>query len=289
MCARLSGRVKMQKLLLRLLAYLLIGYVCLLLCVRIFQSRLIFFPNYPGRLAGDWHPSGLPVEDVSFVSSDGVKLHAWWIPNGRADLTFLAFHGNAGNIADRAPIYEFLRQTPANVLALEYRGYGHSEGSPSEAGFYRDADAAYQFLTKVKNVQPQNIISYGQSLGTTVAVYLAARHKVGAVILEAPFPSGRRVARTTFRFLAGLSLLIGSQFDTKTRLQTIEAPLMIVHCTQDPVIPFSLGEETFDTAREPKTFLAIESACHEEASIISPEKYRSALRTFLNRSRPVNP
>jgi fermentation-respiration switch protein FrsA (DUF1100 family) len=95
------------------------------------------------------------VEDVWLTASDGVKLHAWWIPGDKARFTFLAFHGNASNIANRAPIYEFLRSTHTNVFALEYRGYGHSEGKPSEAGVYRDAEAAYEYLVNAKGTDPK--------------------------------------------------------------------------------------------------------------------------------------
>jgi fermentation-respiration switch protein FrsA (DUF1100 family) len=126
---------------------LLIGYLIALVVVRLFESHLIFLPDYPGRLEGDWHPRTLPVEDVWLKAADGTKLHAWWIPNKDAKYTFLAFHGNASNIANRASAYEFLHSTPANVLALEYRGYGHSEGKPSEAGMYLDSQAADQYLS----------------------------------------------------------------------------------------------------------------------------------------------
>ena len=129
---------------------ILVAYLVVLLLVRMFESRLIFFPNYPDRLEGDWHPRALNVEDVWVTASDGVRLHAWWIPDDQPRFTYLAFHGNASNIANRAPVYEFLRSTHANVFALEYRGYGHSEGKPSEAGVYRDADAAYQYLVNTK-------------------------------------------------------------------------------------------------------------------------------------------
>ena len=92
-----------------LLTSIVIGYLLVLAILRIFESRLIFFPDYPNRLAGDWHPRGLPVEDVWLASSDGTKLHAWWIPNEKAQFTFVAFHGNASNVANRASVYEFLR------------------------------------------------------------------------------------------------------------------------------------------------------------------------------------
>jgi hypothetical protein len=267
---------------LRLLIYALMGYILVLVLVRVFEARFVFFPNYPGRLAGDWHPRNLAVQDTWLRSSDGTKLHAWWIPNENAKFTFLAFHGNAGNIADRVPIYEFLRDAPGNVLAIEYRGYGHSEGKPSERGLYRDASSAYDYLINEKHIDPKMIISFGQSLGTAVASNLAAQRQVGAVILEAPFPSAARLARVIFRFLPGSSLLVRGQFDTQARLQEIRIPILIVHCRQDPVLPFDLGREVYAAANEPKTFLEINGPCHEEASIIAPEKYRAALQNFLD-------
>jgi len=265
------------------LVYILVAYVLLLSLVRIFESRLIFFPDYPGRLEGDWHPRTLNVQDVWLKASDGTKLHAWWIPANNAKFTFLAFHGNAANIANRAPAYEFLHDLPANILALEYRGYGRSEGKPSEAGLYLDSEAAYQYVVNSKGTDPKTIVSFGQSLGTAVASHLAARHVVGGVVLEAPFPSAARMARQVFWFLPGLGLLVHSQFDTQARLQEINAPLLIVHCRQDPVIPFHFGQEVYDAAHPPKDFLPIEGQCHEEASLIAPAQYRAALRKFLTR------
>jgi fermentation-respiration switch protein FrsA (DUF1100 family) len=269
------------------LLYLLIAYVLVLVLVRVFESRLIFFPDYPSRLEGDWHPRSLPVQDVWLIASDGVKLHAWWIPHPQAKFTFLAFHGNASNMANRAPAYEFLHDLPANVFALEYRGYGHSEGKPSEAGIYLDAEAAYQYLVTTQRLDPNTLISFGQSLGTAVAAHLAAHHQLAGVVLEAPFPSASRVARQVFWFLPGLGLLVHSQFNTRARLQAISSPVLIVHCTQDPVIPFQFGKEVYDAARPPKTFLPIDGACHEEASLVAPSQYRAALQQFLNSLQPT--
>ena len=275
-------RLKLHKRVKSLLTSMMIGYVLGLALVRIFEPRLIFFPNYPGRLAGDWNPRGLPVQDIWLPSSDGTRLHAWWIPNEKAKFTFLAFHGNAGNVADRAKVYEFLGDTPANIFALEYRGYGRSEGKPSEAGFYRDAEAALLYLVNARSKDPKTIISFGQSLGTAVAAHLAAQHEVGGVVLEAPFLSATRVARRTFWFLPGIGLLVYSQFDTEERLKEITAPILVVHCNQDPVLPFPLGQEVYDAARSPKEFLKINGYCHEEASVIAPTEYHAALHRFLS-------
>jgi len=271
----------LRKRMFTLLAYLVIGYVLVLALSRVFETRLIFFPNYPDRLGGDWNPHGLGVQDVWLNADDGTKLHAWWIPREGANVTFLAFHGNAGNIADRARVYEFLKDAPANVLALEYRGYGRSEGTPSERGIYRDAEAAYEYLVKAKGNNPRAIISFGQSLGTAVAAHLAAHHEVGGVVLEAPFPSASRVARKFYWFLPGIGLLLRSQFDTEARIKEIAVPILIVHCKHDPVLPLQFGQEVFDAARFPKDFLEINGQCHEEASVVAPENYHRALRAFL--------
>jgi len=268
--------------LLRLLLTILVAYVVALCIIRMFESRFIFFPNDPGRLEGDWNPSGLPVENVWLKTADGVKLHAWWIGADGAAFTFLAFHGNAGNIADRADIYRFLHELPASVLAIEYRGYGRSEGSPSETGLYRDAEAGYSYLTRDKSIDPREIISYGQSLGTGVAAHLAAERRVGGVVLEAPFPSLSAMAQKVFWFLPGANLLVWRQFDTARRLKSINAPLLVVHCTRDPVIPPEMGERVFAAAPGPKSILRIDGDCHEEAALISPQPYRDRLRAFLN-------
>jgi hypothetical protein len=276
------SRTPFQRRLLNYFLTVLVAYLLVLLLVRIFESRLIFFPNYPGRLEGNWHPRAVNVQDVWLTASDGVKLHAWWIPHDEARFTFLAFHGNASNIANRAPIYEFLRSTPANVFALEYRGYGHSEGKPSESGVYRDADAAYEYLVNTKGIDRKAIISFGQSLGTAVATHLAVHRKVAGVVLEAPFPSASRVARKVFWFLPGVNLLVHGQFDTQVWLKEIHAPVLIVHCSQDPVIPFQFGQEVYDAAIPPKNFLQISGYCHEESALIAPTRYRTALQEFLS-------
>lgn len=265
------------------LAALLIAYGLILLAVRLLEKRIIFFPDYPGRLDGDWHPRALPVQDIWLTTADGVRLHGWWIPNPSAQFTFLAFHGNASNIAGRAEVYRFLWQLPANVLAVEYRGYGRSEGNPSEAGIYQDAQAGYDYALKTLNVQPERIISFGQSLGTAVAVDLAARRPVAAVVLEAPFPSTRAVTRRIYPYLPGIGLVAKSKFDTAEKLARVRVSVLIVHCTQDPVIPFLLGEEVYQHARSPKFFLRIDGVCHEEASLIAPARYRQQLLDFLSR------
>ncbi|MBS1841196.1 MAG: alpha/beta hydrolase [Acidobacteria bacterium] len=223
------------------------------------------------------------MQDVWITAYDGTKLHAWWIPNERAQFTFLAFHGNAGNIAGRGYVYKFLSEIPANVLAVEYRGYGKSEGKPGEKDFYRDARYAYQFLLDKQRVRPENIISFGQSLGTTTATDLASQVRVGGLILEAPFTSIADMAHRQFPYLPGVTLLVYGQMDTKNKIGKVKAPILIVQCSQDPVIPPVLGQEVYAAAPSPKQLLKFDMSCHEESSLLAPAKYSAELKNFLSK------
>lgn len=260
---------------------ILVAYAIALILLRLFEPHFIFFPNYPDRLGGDWNPRGLQRQEVWLNAADRTKLYAWWIPAGNAKFTFLALHGNAGNIADRAYHYEFLHSTSANVFAVEYRGYGRSEGTPSEAGLYEDAEAALKYLTDVRHIDRKQIIVVGQSLGTAIAAHLASHNKIGGLILEAPFPSASALAQRSFWFLPGISLLVYGQLNTEKRIAVLDAPLLIIHCEQDPVIPISFGQKVYEAAHSPKTFSPIKASCHEEGSLIAPTQYRTALQTYL--------
>lgn len=269
--------------LIKLLILLAIGYSAVLLLVWLFGDRLIYFPNYPGRMSGDWQPEGLPVQDIWLRAADGVKVHSWWIPAEGAQFTFLVFHGNAANIANRTDLYRFLHDLPANVLAVEYRGYGRSEGQPSENGLYQDAVAAWEDVVRDRGISPNRVISFGASLGTAVAVDLAAKREVAGVVLVAPFPSSKAVARRVYPFLPGAGSVLRSKFDTASKLSHIRAPILIAHCIGDQVLPFALGEEVYRFAREPKLFLRVEGSCHEEALLMAPAIYRAELEAFLSR------
>ena len=275
----------------RVLLILLLAYAVILALLLIFEKRLVFFPQIPGRLSGDWHPPDLNHEEVWLTTSDGVRVNGWWIPSvaGGGSPTFLCFHGNAANIAWRADVYRFLRDLPANVLAVEYRGYGRSEGEPSEAGIYRDAEASYAYLVRERGIPSGRIIALGQSLGTAVAAELAANHELGGIVLEAPFPSARAVARRIYWFVPGLGWLMRSRFDTAKNLaaanQRFGTPLLVVHCTGDPVIPFAFGKEVYDRAAQPKWFYSVSGECHEEATLLDPAGLRQELLRFLGQVR----
>lgn len=285
MSSNAASQGSLAKKMTSIVATLALAYCAILFFTVLFEKRLIYFPNIPGRLDGDWSPQGLPVQNVTLETEDGVKIHAWWIPAENADFTFLAFHGNAANIANRADAYRFLHVLPVNVLAVEYRGYGKSEGTPGEVGLYLDAEAAMEYVRREHGVPARRVIAFGQSLGTAVAADVASRHDLGGLVLEAPFASARTMARRFYWFLPGLSLMLRSRFETGQKLQNVSAPVLVVHCAEDPVIPFSMGEEVFRLARPPKQFLRVDGYCHEEAALVDPGRYRAKLLELLETAR----
>ncbi|MFQ5926306.1 MAG: alpha/beta hydrolase [Terriglobia bacterium] len=259
----------------------LIGVLLVILLLRMFEDRLIYFPST--HRDADPHPRdlGLEVEDVFFRAADGIELHAWYATaQGGARFTLLYVHGNAGNLSHRIDNIAFLRRLPVNVFALDYRGYGRSQGRPSEAGFYRDAEAAYDYLTHRQGVPAERLVVLGQSLGAAVAVELAARRRVAGLILEGGFPSAPRVAQRVM-WLPGVHRLMRTRFDATSTLRQLRRPLLVAHCTADPVIPYELGEELFQAANEPKSFVRFEAACHEPLYIADPDAYADRLREFL--------
>ena len=263
----------------------LVGVLVLILLVRVFEDRFIFFPYKASPTDPDPRAQGLPVEDVFFGTSDGAKLHGWYLAAPAAEFTILYFHGNAGNLSYRLDNIDFLHRLPVNVFAVDYRGYGRSQGRPTEAGLYRDAEAAYHYLARTRGIPPDRIVALGQSLGVPVAVELAVRRPVAGLILEAGFPSAPRVARRVM-WLPGIHLLMRNRFDAAANLRRVHLPVLVAHCTEDPVIPADLGEELFRAANEPKAFVRYPAACHEPLYVADPEDYATRLRAFLSQLAP---
>ena len=238
-------------------------------------SRAPYYPTkYP---SGFWDlQSKLGAEDVWLLTSDGVRLHAWWVMSPQASLVTLYLHGNAGNITHRfLPIRE-ITAAGSSVLMLDYRGYGKSEGSPSEHGLYADADAAYLYLLD-HGYSARHIVLQGESLGTAVAVDLASRKECGGVVLEAAFTSGRDVANTV---LPVIGLLLFRGFDSKSKIANVRAPLLFFHGDRDEIIPLKLGRSLFEVAPEPKYFIEISGAGHNDLVETAGSSYRERLHEF---------
>lgn len=251
-------------------------YAILVVLAMFFEEKFIFFPDkYP---AGNWAlPSG--AEDVYITTSDKLELHAWWIPNEKATHTFLWLHGNAGNITHRKYILEQLRTLDINILMLDYRGYGRSEGVPSEKGLYTDAEAVHDFLVSIKNIPPRNIIVFAQSLGTPVGAELMLRRECGGAILEAPFTNAKEMAMKIIPIPLGWA--IKSEFDTLSKIKKINKPILIVHGTADDIVPFEHGKRIFESANPPKTFVELPNIGHNDQWENANKKYLDSIKTFL--------
>ena len=234
-----------------------------------------YYPiKYPG---GFWElQSQLGAEDVWLLTSDGVRLHAWWVRAPHASLVTLYLHGNAGNLTHRfLPIRE-ITAAGSSVLMLDYRGHGKSGGSPSEHGLYADADAAYLYLLN-HGYSARHIVLRGESLGTAAAVDLASRKECAGVVLEAAFTSGRDVVKT---ILPVIGPLLFRGFDSKSKIANIRAPLLFFHGDRDEIIPLKLGCGLFETAPERKYFIEIPGAGHNDLVETAGSSYRESLDEF---------
>jgi len=256
------------------------GLVLVVLLVRVFENRLIYYPpRYPDGFA-DPASYGLRVEEVWISTNDGLRLNAWFLPAPASPKVLLVFHGNAENIGYGLARLKSFAQLGTNVLALDYRGYGKSEGSPNERGVYRDAEAAYRYLADLRRFAPGNIVVYGQSLGGAVAIDLASGHECGGLIVESSFSSGREMARRAFR-IPLFEYIPQSRFDSLAKIKNVRCPILIVHGTRDEVIPFAMGQRLYEAAPEPKTFLPVEGAGHNDVFSVGGEKYLESLKALV--------
>lgn len=218
-------------------------------------DRFIFFPD---RRVG---PPPTGVEERWILTEDGPRLHAWYVPPREGGPVLLWSHGNAGNIDSRRSVLLALAARGLGVLAYDYRGYGRSEGSPSEAGVYRDATAAFDDLV-ARGVDPAAIVCFGESLGGAVSIELATRRRCGAIIAVSTFTRLGDLARRHYGLLGSLA---GGRFDSLARLPRVSAPVLIAHGDRDEIVPIDMGERLFAAAPALKRFVRITGADHDDA------------------------
>jgi len=267
------------------------------LVIVVFESRFIYFPaKYP---EGDWcarEPRAVEgritarVEDVWLTADDGVRLHAWHaaplVGRGGAleavptDRAVLYLHGNAGNVSHRYEIVESFAALPANVLALDYRGYGRSEGAPSEEGLYRDARAAFDYLTKTRGVAANRVVVYGESLGGAVAVDLASEVRPCALVVQSSFTSIADMAAEVMPFVP--RFLVRTKMNSLDKIARVSCPVLVVHSPADEVVPYKLGRKLYEAAPEPKRFYEIKNAPHNLTHDLGGAAYLNALRDFVD-------
>lgn len=257
------------------------------LVMAVFEEKLIFFPtSYPD---GEWQVgevvrgSGCTLEDCFYAAEDGTRLHSWWCRPPEPTATgpvILFFHGNAGNLSHRADfVLELAARVGAEVVAAGYRGYGRSDGKPSESGLYADARAAWEFITAERGVDPRRVVIFGKSLGGAVAVNLATETAPAGLIVESSFTSIPDMAARHYPFVP--RFLIRTRMESLAKVANIRCPLLVVHSKADRVVPFDLGRRLFEAAPQPKTFYEVVGAGHNETWLVGGPAYFDAAANLV--------
>ena len=269
---------------LALAAMVAAGLVALLGLAYFRQESLIFFPDRHVRFT----PAdlGMAFEDVRLETSDGVTLAAWWVPapQGRGALIFS--HGNAGNMGDRVGKLRLFHDLGLSVLAFDYRGYGASQGKPSEEGTAHDMDAAVTHVRDSRGVPLDRTVFYGESLGGAVVIEAATRFPPAALVAESTFTSARAMARRHYPFVPPALVRVG--YDSLSRVRRLACPTLFLHGPADTIVPFEMGEALFRAAPEPKRFAALVGDHNSGGILESPEACRK-LAEFLDAVLGVGP
>jgi hypothetical protein len=272
---------------LKLLLIVVAGYALVAALAYLMQHRMLYLPHVPGRaLVATPLDAGLAYEDLTLTTVDGVGLHGWFVPgSGRRVLLF--FHGNAGNVSHRLGSIELFHDLGLSVLIIDYRGYGASEGRATEEGTYRDAEAAWQYLTETRGVEPAQIVLFGRSLGGAVAAWLAARTRPAALIVESSFTSVPDIGQELYPWLP-VRWLSRFEYATREHVESARCPVLVVHSRDDEIAPFRHGEAIFAAAPEPRTLLELDGT-HNEAHVLSERAYVAGLRAFLDQQPALPP
>lgn len=252
--------------------------------VSYYERNMVFLPSRV--IESTPEAAGIPHEEWTVKSSDGVVLHSWFVPAPESEtqpLAVLLLHGNAGNIGDRVHLAAGLRAEGFATLLVDYRGYGQSEGEPTEEGVYRDAETGWEGL-RGRGFAPDRIVIYGESLGGAIASWMAERHPdCRALVLDATFTSASDLSRRVLP-LPGIEGFVSLGLNSVDRLRRTPVPVLLFHGVHDSIIPFWMSEEIHAAAAGRKEFVRVEKGQHCDAAfILGPEYYRK-IRAFVRDS-----
>jgi uncharacterized protein len=252
-----------------------------LMLIWIGQRTLIYFPDH--RVPSPAIAGLEGAEDVQITGADGLILKGWFLP-ARAQppsWTVVVFNGNAGNRAYRVPLAKALASRGLSVLLFDYRGFGDSTGSPSEAGLYDDARAVHEYLTRRSDVRADRLVYFGESLGTAVAVRLAVEHPPAALILRSPFTSLVDVGRLHYPILP-VRWLLRDRFRSIDAIERVRPPVLIVAGDRDRIVPLEQSRQLFEKAPEPRELVVIKGADHNDGELLDGRELIEAVRRFLD-------
>jgi fermentation-respiration switch protein FrsA (DUF1100 family) len=261
-----------------------ISVVLLTSMAMFFGDRFIFFPS---RANEEWdhHRRMTGAEEVTFAAADGAQLVSWYLRTPSARATVLFFHGNAGNLSHRTDILQTLAGLNADVLIVGYHGYGKSQGEPSEASLYLDADAAYAYLTEQRGVPPSRLVVFGESLGGGPAIDLVSRQPCAGLIIQSAFTSIADMASHTIPFFP-TGWLIQSKFDNLAKIPRIGVPKLFFATKMDEVVPYRQTRRLFEAASEPKTWVEFDGCGHNDLFWNKHREWAAAVRKFLDDVAP---
>lgn len=255
--------------------YLLFG-----LYLFLFQSRYVFYPKYPERSITETPDSiGLAYEKVSLKTVNGENIAGWFVKGENSRGAVLFCHGNAGNIGHRLDSIRIFTELGLDVLIYDYRGYGESDGKPSEPNTYEDVETAWKYLVEERHINPDKIIVFGRSLGGSIASNIASRYSPGMLIIESTFTSLPDVAAPRFPYFP-VRIIMKIKYQTSKYLSMVRCPVLIVHSRDDEEIPFSHGQKLYEIASDPKGFLEIKGT-HNEGYKESRSAYSKRLDKFI--------
>ncbi|MCL1489539.1 MAG: alpha/beta hydrolase [Pseudanabaena sp. Salubria-1] len=278
----------LQRYLLPVVRVLVLAYIGLAIALYLGQSNLVYMPSQ--ELIDTPATIGLKFDDVQLSTKDNVNLDSWFVPAKDNDQigkgVILFCHGNGGNIGNRVSYLPIFKDLGLATFLFDYRGYGKSEGKPSEEGTYNDVEAAWQYLTQEKQIPPQKIIIYGESLGGAIASYLAqkisqqdGKNSAGGLILASTFTSISDRAAELYPFMP-IRFLSRFSYNSIDRLPIIKIPILVIHSIDDEIIPFHHGDRNFQVANQPKKLVTLRGD-HNGGFLDSLETYRNGLKEFI--------
>ncbi|VAX36549.1 hypothetical protein MNBD_UNCLBAC01-88 [hydrothermal vent metagenome] len=260
----------------RLIFLLIFIIIMLILCVRHLERTSIFFPSR--EIIATPMDVGIFFEDVLIQTEDGLGLHGWFVKAKAPQGTLLFMHGNAGNISGRLEKIKLFYEMGLNVLIFDYRGFGKSEGSATEAGMYIDATAAYDYLKGRTDIEQDKIIAYGASLGGVAVINVASKRTFSHLIIDSSFTNAVDMAKHVFPIIP--SFLVKTRLDSLTKIKHIDAPKLFFHSREDQTVPFDLGWKLFEAAKGPKEFVEIIGS-HMGGHVYSREEFVREITQFL--------
>ncbi|MFC1595889.1 alpha/beta hydrolase [Candidatus Margulisiibacteriota bacterium] len=233
-----------------------------LLIEPVIEGGFIYFPSR--EIVQTPKDAGLDYQDLFLTAPDGVKLNCWHVDHPNSRKVILFFHGNGSNMSFLVPVMEYFYGFPVDTFFVDYRGYGRSEGKPSEKKLYQDARLVYQYLVEQKNYRPKDIVLWGWSLGASVAIDLAVDHEASALVVHSGITSARDMSARLFTPVLQPLIWLRSKFNNTAKLKQVKCPQLFIHSKADQVVPYEMGVKNYQAANEPKDFISLERNTHEE-------------------------